>query len=170
MIIIPSLKKIYLLHLMLELNGPAVLNLLSSEIKLTADLVGLLVLLKLSMIESVLRLEVTLYYLLLILPVVVLSSMDVCLWDVTVVKSLLHGTFSIKPVLLLVVKWEVLILVILTPCHNANIMFLDLRKVVQISHKSNQNVTSNANLVMPNLGKMMKPKLLVVHMELVVVT
>jgi len=165
MIIILSLKKTYLLHLILELNGPTVLNLPSSEIKLTADLVGLLVLLKLSMTESVSRLEVTLYYLLLILLVVVLSSMDVCLWDVTVVKSLLHGTFSIKPVLLLVVKWEVLIPVILTPCHNANIMFLELRKVAQTSHKSNQNVPSNANLVMKNLGEMMKSKLLVVHME-----
>lgn len=96
--------------------------------------------------------------------------MDVCLWDVTVVKSLIHGTFSIKPVLLLVVKWEVLIPVILTPCHNANIMFLDLRKVVLIFLKSNQNVTSNANLVIPNLGEMMKPKLLVVHMVYVIVT
>ena len=104
MIIIPSLKKIYLLHLMLELNGPAVLNLLSSEIKLTADLVGLLVLLKLSMIESVLRLVVTLYYLLLILLLVVVSSLDVCLRDVLVVKWLLHGTISIKLVLLLVVN------------------------------------------------------------------
>jgi len=150
---------------MLELNGLAVMNSLSSEIKLTADLVGLLVLLKLSMTESVLRLEVTLYYLLLILLVVVISTMDVCLWDVTVVKLLLHGTFSIKPVLLLVVKWEALIPVILTPCHNANIMFLELRKVVQTSHKSNQNVPRNANLDMPNLGEKMKPKLLVVLME-----
>jgi hypothetical protein len=165
MIIIPLLKKTYLLHLILELNGPAVLNSPSSEIKLTADLVGLLVLPKLLMTESVSKLEVTLYYLLLILLVVVLSSMDVCLWDVTVVKSLLRGTFSIKPVLLLVVKWEVLIPVILTPCHNANIMFPDLRQVVQTSHKSNQNVPRNANLVMLNLGKKMKPKLLVVHME-----
>ena len=147
MIIIPLLKKTYLLHLILELNGPAVLNSPSSEIKLTADLVGLLVLPKLSMTESVSKLEVTLYYLLLILLVVVLSSMDVCLWDVTVVK------------------WEVLIPVILTPCHNANIMFPDLRQVVQTSHKSNQNVPRNANLVMLNLGKKMKPKLLVVHME-----
>jgi hypothetical protein len=84
---------------MLELNGLAVLKWPSSEIKLTADLVGLLVLLKLSMTESVLRLEVTPYYLLLILLVVVISWLDVNLWDVTVVKSLLHGTFSIKPVL-----------------------------------------------------------------------
>lgn len=165
MIIIPSLKKTYLLHLILELNGLAVLNSPSSEIKLTAVLVGLLVLLKLSMTESVLRLEVTLYYLLLILLVVAISTMDVHLWDVTVVKSLLHGTFSIKPVLLLVVKWEALIPVILTPCHNANIMFLELRKIAQTSHKSNQNVPNHANLVMTNLGKKMKPKLLVVHME-----
>lgn len=151
--------------MILELNGPAVLKWPSSEIKLTADLVGLLVLLKLSMTESVLRLEVTPYYLLLILLVVVISSMDVNLWDVTVVKSLLHGTFSIEPVLLLVVKWEVLIPVILTPCHNANIMFLELRKIVETSHKSNQNVPRNANLVMKNLGEKMKLKLLVVHME-----
>jgi len=151
--------------LILELNGPHVLKWPSSEIKLTADLVGLLVLPKLSMTESVLRLEVTLYYLLLILLDVAVSSMDVCLWDVTVVKLLLHGTSSIKPVLLLVVKWEVLIPVILTPCHNANIMFLEVRQVVQISHKSNQNVPRNVNLVMPNLGEKMKPKLLVVHME-----
>jgi len=165
MIIIPLLKKTYLLHSILELNGPAVLSSPSSEIKLTVDLVGLLVLLKLSMTESVLRLEVTLYYLLLILPVVVISSMDVCQWDVTVVKSLLHGTFSIKLVLLLVVKWEVLILVILTLCHNANIMFLEPRKVAVISHKFNQNVPRNANLVMKNPGKKMNTKLLVVHME-----
>jgi hypothetical protein len=155
---------------MLELNGLAVLKWPSSEIKLTADLVGLLVLLKLSMTESVLRLEVTPYYLLLILLVVVISWLDVNLWDVTVVKSLLHGTFSIEPVLLVVVKWEVLIPVILTPCHNANIMFLELRKVAQTSHKSNQNVPRNANLVMKNLGEMMKSKLLVAHMELETVT
>jgi len=117
------------------------------------------------MTESVLRLEVTPYYLLLILLVVAVSSMDVCLWDVTVVKLLLHGTFSIKPVLLLVVKWEVLIPVILTPCHNANIMFLEVRQVVQISNKSNLNVPRNVNQVMPNLGEKMRPKLLVVHME-----
>lgn len=165
MIIIPSLKKTYLIHLMLELNGPNVLKWPLSEIKLTADLVGLLVLLKLSMTESVSRLEVTPYYLLLILLVAVISSMDANPWDVTVVKSLLHGTFSIEPVLLLVVKWEALIPVILTPCHNANIMFLELRKIVQTSHKSNQNVPSNANLVMTNLGEKMKSKLLVVHME-----
>jgi len=151
--------------LILELNGLPVLKWPSSEIKLTADLVGLLVLPKLSMTESVLRLEVTLYYLLLILLVVAVSSMDVCLWDVTVVKLLLHGTSSIKPVSLLVVKWEVLIPVILTPCHNVNIMFLEVRQVVQISNKSNQNVPRNVNLVMPNLGEKMKPKLLVVHME-----
>lgn len=151
--------------MILEPNGPAVLKWPSSEIKLTADLVGLLVLLKLSMTESVLRLEATPYYLLLILLVVVISSMDVNLWDVTVVKSLLHGTFSIEPVLLLVVKWEVLIPVILTPCHNANIMFLELRKTVETSHKSNQNVPRNANLVMKNLGEKMKLKLLAVHME-----
>ena len=91
--------------------------------------------------------------------------MDARLWDVTVVKLLLHGTFSIKPVLLLVVKWEVLIPVILTPCHNANIMFLELRRTVLISHKFNQNAPRNANLVMKHRGKKMNTKLLAVHME-----
>jgi len=87
-----------------------------------------------------------------------------------VVKSLLHGTFSIKLVSSLVVKWEAPILVILTPCHNANITFQDLKKAALISHKSNQNVLRNANLVMLLLGEMMNTKLLVVLMALAILT
>ena len=117
------------------------------------------------MTESVSKPVQTPYYLLLILLVVVISITAVCLWDVTVAKLLLHGTSSTKQVLLLEVKWEIPQHVILTPCQNVNIMFQELKQTVQISHKLNQSVLRNVNLVMPQLGEKMKPKLLVVHME-----
>lgn len=125
---------------------------------------GLLVQLKLSMIDTVSEQGILLVfcYLLLIPQVVALSKITACLRDVMVVKSQILGITLKKLVLLLAVKWVILLLVILIPCLLASIMLLDLSQVVMTLLKFNQNVLNNANQVMLNNGVQIKLKLLVV--------
>jgi len=132
------------------LTGQNVLpSLVTLEIKLIVDLAGLSVLLKLLMIESVLKKKVLipLFYPLLILVLVVICS-NVSLKDVMVVKLVPHGLGSKTKELLLEVKWEILLPVILILCLNA-ITMLKIQNIliVLMLNKSIQNVTKNVQVM-----------------------
>merc|ERR1712110_493045 len=82
----------------------------------------------------------------LLIPLVAVDSCNADQWAATVVKSVLHGTGSTRPVSLLADKWVTLPPVILTPCHSVSITFQVASQTVKRLNKKLQNVPDLANL------------------------
>jgi len=147
--------------LILEKIGKIVKSLRKSEIRQIVAHVGLLELLKLTMIELAFKMEVnpTLYFLLLIQ----LLAVDLCnvnLRAAMEVKLVVLGTGFILLELSPVDKWEILLLVILTLCLNVSTMSQAPRKIVKISNKLPLDANANALEINPFITKLTNTKLL----------